>query len=215
MSEQQEQPSEFSKTKLFKGANVYAVVGERKGEEWGVSIGLEVHKGQMVIEVRFGVLVASGSNPHFKFFTDRSGDSVFQLVDGSPAAGRRLNKIRLLFSDKPVPRLQFIALADQHEVWEKLESWIISAFASEGVSPIFGIDIAKLLRQRFEFTEQEGVNVIFTMPDLIGFTQVKAGAEAAAGDFVGNANPTGVPEADSAAPSPEDNDLDPDAPDEV
>ena len=166
--------SDLSKVEFFhSGLNLYAVVGERGGDKWGVSVDFIPSATDTKLYVRFGLIhTGTTSNTVLKFFTSRAQTKYGYKNEG--VIGRRLNKMVLPFADKPLNRVQFVELADQHEVWDQLESWVLSAFAAEGVSPIFGIDLAQLLRAKFEIDAATDVNFLFVTPDLLGFTKQKA-----------------------------------------
>ena len=82
--------------------------------------------------------------------------------------------MKFLFANKPIDRLQFVHLADKNEVWEMLESWVINAFAAEGVSLLKGVVVSDVLRSFNEVDEASDVEYLFQMPTLIGFEQSKA-----------------------------------------
>jgi hypothetical protein len=170
------------KPELFKASSLYAVLATKEEFKIGMSLSLDRHGAGTAIIVRFAVTIPEGSmdsKPKFKFFTLRESCR-FYLEDGTKIRGYRLNKTVMPFSEHMVTVQRFVTIADENEVWEKLESWVISALAAEELKQIPGIDLSALIRGAFEqgVAEEVDPGYCFEMPTLLGFTQTKAMMEA-------------------------------------
>lgn len=163
-------------TEFFKGAsNIYAICGTRDTERWGVGISAGLSdKGGTVIVLRFAILCGDYANVKTKLFKKRHQQH-FGLKDGSSVSGWLSHKLNLPFAKKPIGKDQFIALCNEHEVWEKLEALVINAFAYEGIELIKGQDIAKLFQGSFEVpaSASKEVGYEFEMPNIGVFNGFK------------------------------------------
>jgi hypothetical protein len=122
--------------------------------------------------LRFAVMCGDNAVVKTKLFKRRAVTH-FKSQTGEKVYGYRSHKLDIPFAQKGLSREQFVALADEHEVWEKLESLIITAYAYEGITLIKGIDIAGLLRSKFEVPPVEEAGYVFEMPNLGIFNGLK------------------------------------------